>query len=48
MSIKASLTFDLREQIDEALKEEEHLLIQHWTSPECQEKFKLYTTKGEW
>lgn len=48
LSIKATLTKDLIEQIDEALAEEEQILIQHWISPECQEKFRNYLTNGHW
>ncbi|XP_063700902.1 uncharacterized protein LOC134831170 [Culicoides brevitarsis] len=48
LSIKATLTKDLIEQIDEALAEEEQILIQHWTSAECQEKFRNFLINGHW
>uniref|UniRef100_A0A336M702 CSON010408 protein n=3 Tax=Culicoides sonorensis TaxID=179676 RepID=A0A336M702_CULSO len=48
LSIKATLTKDLIEHIDEALAEEEQMLIQHWISPECQEKFRNFLNNGHW
>lgn len=39
---------DFLSKLDDALTEEQQLLALHWSSSECQEKFKQYLNTGKW
>ncbi|EDS31153.1 crotonobetainyl-CoA-hydratase [Culex quinquefasciatus] len=48
-SIKASLRQDQLARLDEQLTAEQKKLSQQWISAECQEKFKMFCSRGgEW
>lgn len=44
---KALLRHGLRTKFDAALESETHLLVEHWTSKECQASFQGMLDSGE-
>jgi len=42
------MTQENLKNLDQQLLEEQKILIQHWLSTECQEKFKNFLSQEEW
>ncbi|KAJ6644511.1 Chromodomain Y-like protein 2, partial [Pseudolycoriella hygida] len=45
---KALTHFDIIDKLDHDLAKEQKLLIQHWTTSECQERFNNFLSKEKW
>lgn len=38
----------LLSELESALERDEQILMEHWMSSECQDKFKKYLVSGQW
>lgn len=49
MEATKSLThLDVIDKLDDDLAKEKQLLIEHWTTSECQDRFKYFLSKEKW